>query len=318
MSEPNESYDERPELDLPDAKAATGNDEPELDEWWSWGNFSRLFIFPLIIVVVSVAIYGTFQVMLRNQPSITDYISQIRTGPENERWRAAYSLAQTVRNRDGQQQLTRESVNSIIHLYRTTKKPKIRQYLALVLAEVPLHETVKVLTSGLESNHPGVKVNTALALGRLYENTKSKPLKQEVSNSATEITKLLDDQKQEVRRMAAFVLGGLQNPSVIDELKTTLNDPADEVRWNGAIALGQLGSDAGETVLLTVLDHALDGQFKDWKPGLRRNLLVSTIQSLAELNSRKALDKLNRITESETDSRVREAALKAVRRIKQT
>jgi HEAT repeat protein len=317
MSETDESSDERPELDLPDAEDSV-EDEPELDEWWSWGNFARLFIFPLIIVIVSVGIYGTFQMMLHDQTTISDYISQMRTGPKNERWRAAYSLAQAVRSQEAQKKLTRDSVNSIINLYQTTEYPKMRQYLALVLAEIPLKESVDSLVEGLNSDDPGVKVNTALALGRLYENAQSEIIKEQVRSTAPKIASLLDDQKAEVRRMAAFVLGSLQNPVVIDELKNTLNDSADEVRWNGAIALGQLGSKAGEDVLLKVLNRALKGNFTDWEPGVRRNLLVSTMQSLAKLDSEQALDPLRKLKESDEDSHVREVALKTIRDINQS
>jgi HEAT repeat protein len=256
--------------------------------------------------------------MLGGGVSIEEHIAEIRTGPKNERWRAAYSLAQAVRKQEAEKKLTRSSVESIIDLYRTAEQPKIRQYLALVLAEVPLSESIDALVSGLESDHPGVKVNSALALGRLQENARADRIKTEVRTKAPKVAELLTDNSTEVRRMAAFVLGSLGNKTVIDDLKNTLNDSADEVRWNGAIALGQLGSSAGESILIDVLDRALQKKFQDWKPNLRRNLLTNAIQSLEKLNSKKALSKIRQIKENDDDSKVRRAALQAIKSLEQS
>lgn len=315
MTDNEETPEERPELDLPDSEEALEEEEPELDEWWSWGNFARLFIFPLIIVVVSVSIYGVFQMMLRDQTSINEYITRMQTGPENERWRAAYSLAQSVRRQEAQKKLTRSSVDSIIELYRTTEQPRMRQYLALVLGGVPIGDSVKALAAGLESDEPGVKVNTALALGKLHEKTSEGPLRERVRSTAPKVAELLDDESMEVRRMAAFVLGSLKNETVIEDLRKTLNDSAREVRWNGAIALGQLGNNEGRNILLDVLERDLDGEFEDWRPGLRRNLLTNVMDALVELDVEEARPQIREIKESHPDSKVREAALEALQNL---
>ncbi len=310
----DDSIEDRPELDLPEEEDAL-DDEPELDEWWGWGNFARLFIFPLIIVLVAVGIYGVFQMMLRDRTTINEYVTKMQTGPENERWRAAYSLAQSVRRQEAQKKLTRSSVDAIVNLYRTGENPKMRQYLALVLAEVPITESVDVLREGLTSDKPGVKVNTALALGKLYEKSKEGVVKERIRGTATRIVGLLDDENMEVRRMGAFVLGSLENESVIPDLKKTLNDSAREVRWNGAIALGRLGSSAGEDILIGVLEKETDGAFKELETGLRRNLMKNTIDALAGIKSENALPYLREIKESHPDSNVRESALEAIQAI---
>lgn len=312
MADEKQGSEDRPELDLPQVEETLEDGEPELDEWWSWGNFARLFVFPLIIVVVAVALYGTFQVMLQDPTTINEYLTRMRTGPENERWRAAYSLAQAVRRREAEKKLTQNSVNAVINLYRTTDVPRMKQYLALVLAEVPTLESVEALKSGLTSDRPGVKVNTALALGQLRKKAERRTIKQRIRRSAPEVAKLLDDDSDKVRRMAAFVLGSLGNKSVIDDLKTTLNDSSNEVRWNGAIALGQLGSQAGESVLLKVLDRARKDELNQIKPELRQNLLTSTIKALEKIDSKRALDSLRELKKNSENSKVRAASLKAI------
>lgn len=316
----SEQYDdENPELDVPDAEEALDEDDLELDEWWSWGNFARLFIFPLIIVAVAVLIWGTVQFLVGDSRSIHDHISRIQSGPENQRWRAAYSLAQEVKRQELQKQLTHSSALDIIELYRKAKDPRIKKYLALVLAEIPIDATLSTLKSGLDSDKKDVRMNTILAIGRLYQNARDESFRKKVSAVAPEIAPFLSAREPGVRRISAFVLGSLHNDAVVDELKRTLNDDVPDVRWNGAIALGQLGSDAGEKVLMNVLEDAIAGKFRKKKkmdPRLRRNLLINVIQTLGKLQTRKAVPLLKTLKEEDPDSKVRKNALEALNRIR--
>lgn len=310
-SDSPDSTDDQPELDVPSTEETLAEGEPELDEWWSWGNFARLFVFPLIIVIVAVVIYGLFQYMIRDQRSVQDYIRVIRTGSENQRWRTAYSLAQEVRRRGREKEFTATSAREIIDLYETAEDPRIRQYLAHVLAEIPLPSTVDALTRGLQSDRPGVKVNAALALGRLRENARSESLREGISQTAPKLVPLLDDESAEVRRMAAFVLGSLENPSVREDLRTTLEDPEPDVRWNGAIALGRLGDDAGESILLNILERATKNEFESMEPRLRRNLITNAAVALRKINSPEARPLLEVLKDDHPDPKVRKAALSA-------
>lgn len=312
------NFDEtnEPDLDVPSTEETMQEEgEPELDEWWSWGNFARLFVFPLIIVVVSVMIYGLFQYLIRDHRSVQEYVQTIRNGTKTERWRTAYSLAQEVRRQGRAKEFTSSTARSIIDLYQTAEDPRIRQYLAHVLAEIPLEESVEALKQGLKSKKPGARVNAILALGRMREKTEMPSIREKISNTAPDIAKLLDDPSPEVRRMAAFVLGSLDNKSVIDDLRKTLNDSQNDVRWNGAIALGQLGSEAGEQVLIDILHQATEGQFDDLNPQLRQNLLTNAIKSLVKLDSKQALELLDELRNQHPDSKVREQALSAYNEI---
>jgi hypothetical protein len=313
MSEPtDDDSSKKPDLDVPSAgEALDGENEPELDEWWSWGNFARLFVFPLIIVIVSVSIYGLFQYMVRDRRSIREYITTIQSGTKTQRWRTAYSLAQEVRRHGREKEFTRTNARSIIDLYQSAEDPRIRQYLSHVLAELPLEESVEALKKGLKSNKPGVRVNAILALGKMRDNTEMPSVRQKLDSTAPEIASLLEDDSPEVRRMAAFVLGSLENSSVIDELRTTLNDSQDDVRWNGAIALGQLDSKAGEEVLIDILHQAANEEFNDLDPQVRQNLLVNAIKSLKNLESKEALTLLKKIHENDSNPEVRKKAMEA-------
>lgn len=299
------SSDDGPERD-PDSA------EPELDEWWSWGNFARLFIFPLIIVAVAVVIYGLFQFMLRDRRTVQDYIRGIETGTESQRWRMAYSLAQEVRRHDREREFTSRSAGEVVRLYRTAEDPRIRQYLAHVLAALPIPSAVDALEDGLQAEEPGVRVNAALALGRLWERVESEDLRERLRESTLKLAELLGDPVPEVRRMAAFVLGSLGDPRAIDPLKRTLNDSAEDVRWNGAIALGRLGDDSGRKVLLKVVRQGVREELGDLEPSVRQNLLVNTIRALRTLKVTAARPSLETLSREDEDPEVRTAARRAL------
>jgi len=285
------------DLDIP----GESPDDPDMDEWWTWSNFARLFIVPLIIVVVAVFIYGTFQFMIRDQRVVDEYINQMKTGTERSRWRAAFDLAQKVQKQDPEKTITMSELQQIIDLYRNADQPKVRMYLARVLGHIPSPDAREALVDGLDDPHRGVRENTILALGEM-----------EASEEINHLASRLDDEDPAVRRMAAYVLGSLDNEVAIEPLKSTLDDPVEDVRWNGAIAIARLGDSSGEDVLIANLKRAANGQLKSLDDQPRANLLVNSIKAVVKINSRDAVPYLEKIKENDPAPPVREEALKAL------
>lgn len=296
---PDDRADEyRPE-EYKQSESEAGEPSADPEEWWSWSNFARLFVFPLIIVIVAVGIYGFFQFLMQDGRRVQDYVAEIQTGPENHRWRAAYDLAQHVQYREGQD-FTESSAEDVVRIFRTAEDDQIKTYLALVLAELPTEASVDALEEGLQSETASVRESSVLALGRLN-----------ATESVDEIVPLLQDESYEVRRMAAFALGGIGDPSVVEDLKNTLDDSSIDVRLNTAIALSRLGSPAGEVVLLDYLERALNGELEDVNVEQRRNILNTAMEALAETQSEEAVPLLRELQDEDPDSAVRRTALEA-------
>lgn len=271
--------------------------EPDPDEWWSWGNFARLFIFPLVIVVVAVGIYGFFQYLVQDNREVKDYVAELQTGPDNHRWRAAYDLAQYVRHRGGKD-FTESSASKVIEIFETTDDSEMKTYLALVLAEIPIDKSRQALESGLEAEASSVREASALGLGRM-----------EATDSVDDIIQTLDDDSYEVRRMAAFALGGLGDTAAIDPLRSQLDDSSIDVRLNSAVALSRLGSDAGKRVLLDYLEQATQGEFEDLNVDQRRNILTTAMEALKRTETKEALPLLKELQDQDPDSSVRMTAM---------
>lgn len=295
MNSNNESGSEPDvDLDIPE-------EEQDMSEWWTWGNFARLFIVPLVIVIVAVFVYGFFQFMVRDDRAVSDYIQQIEQGTERGRWRAAFDLAQRVRSGGIDKELTLTDVRQISNLYREADDPRVRMYLARVLGHVPTPQARNQLLAGLNDPDAGVRTNTLVALGEMN-----------ATEQAPAIADLLSDTKPQVRRMSAYVLGSLGNPGVTDRLRKALDDPEPDVRWNVAIALARLGDDAGEPVLRDILTSALEGDFKQMDPGVRSNLLVNTLKALENIDSSGFQELLKKLHKEDPSPQVREQALSLV------
>lgn len=296
--EKNESADTNPEevdLDIPDG------DDPDMDEWWTWSNFARLFIVPLIIVVVAVFIYGFFQFMLNDQRAVGEYIDQMKVGSERARWRAAFDLAQKVQHENVDKELTLTEVRQIIRLYRRSDDPRVRMYLARVLGHVPSPDSREALVDGLSDTDPGVRYNAIAALGQMR-----------ADREIEHIVKRLEDAEPSVRRVSAYVLGSLGNKEAVEPLKTTLDDSVKDVRWNGAIALARLGDVSGKSILIKNLKQARDGKLDSMDPQLRANLVVNTIKAVGKISVDEVVPLLEEIKENDPAPSVREQALKTL------
>lgn len=290
----------------PDSSSTEYEDEPELDEWWTWGNFARLFIFPLVLVVVAVAIYGTFQMMVGRQQSVHEYIATIQSGSQNQRWRAAYDLAQQVQLHGKDREFSYRTAQSIIELYRTVDDPRVRAYLALVLAKLPTDESRRALEASLTDSADTVTLASVQALGEM-----------EARESAPVIAELLEHPSSQVRLRAAYVIGSLGNRSdeVTDALKMTLEDPMPGIRLNGAIALARLGNNAGEDLLLEQLQEAARVP-EDQRDQFLRHRMVNIMKALRHLRSPKAVPALRQISQGNWNTTVKKEAMKTLRDIR--
>mgnify|MGYP006426202019 CR=1 FL=1 len=275
-----------------------GDKENDMSEWWTWGNFARLFIVPLVIVAVAVLVYGLFQFMVRDHRAVNDYIQQIEQGTERSRWRAAFDLAQQVQSQGRAKEFTLTEVRRIIQLFNQSDQPRVRMYLARVLGYIPSSTSREALRDSLEDPDPGVRINSMVALGQM-----------EAGASVDRIADLLEDENSDVRRMAAYVLGSLGDKEAVDELRAALGDTEPDVRWNVAIALARLGNESGRSVLRDILESARDGELSSMDPNVRSNLLVNALKAFEKIGGVEDTALMEELQENDPSPEVRKQAL---------
>src|SRR5262249_11954005 len=125
--------------------------------------------------------------------------------------------------------------------------PRVRRYLALALGRLdpPLAPAaVTALTKALADPDGETRISAIWALG--------------TSGDQAVIPKLLpmfQSTDGGIRKMVVYALGALPGDAQDETLRTALEDPVADVRWNAAVALARHGKLEGVPVLRQMLDR---------------------------------------------------------------
>jgi hypothetical protein len=124
--------------------------------------------------------------------------------------------------------------------------------LAGALGEAPPRVAVNALRRAIQSSQPSALRQTALmSFARLAEKHDLPPLPLFVDELAS---LLVDDQEdRHVQELSAYLLGFLEDRAAVPALTGALNHPSSSVRYNAAVALARLGSEASLSTLREML-----------------------------------------------------------------
>lgn len=267
----------------------------------------RLFIIPLLIVIVSVGLFYAFGLLTFETKKPEDYLAEIKTGGDSKKWQAAYSLAGllvTEKNlpEDTRKDFTRE----IISLFQNKARynVQVRSYLALALGYLKQKESTPVLTEALTDSSEDVVLYSVWALAIIGD-----------PQSYQDLLPLMNDPRPAIRKITAFALGALSNPRAIPALKQVLTDSSPDVSWNAALSLAALNDASGVSVLEKLLDRGyLDG-FPKLKEREKEGIMINAIQSLAKIQWKNARSRIEKLSEKDASLKVRQAALMALARL---
>ena len=100
----------------------------------------------------------------------------------------------------------------------------------------------------------------------------------------------------------------------VDALHGLLNDSKEDVRWNAALALAQLGDGAGSDLLLKLLDHGYVDALPDMTAEQKTELMVNAVKGLGILRHEPAHDRIRALSEDDPILEVRNASLEALKK----
>ncbi|MBI4397573.1 MAG: HEAT repeat domain-containing protein, partial [Candidatus Omnitrophica bacterium] len=236
----------------------------------------RLFLIPLMIVVVSVGLFYWFGRMTFETKSPEDFLYEIKTGGDSRKWQAAYSLAGLlITEKNISEENKKEYTKEIIPIFenQTRYNVQVRSYLALALGYLGQKEAVPALRAALDDSHEDVALYSLWALA---------VMKPEIANQEginQKLCSFLEDARPPIRKMAAFALGALKDPSAARALQAALKDPVADVSWNAALSLASLGDASGAAVL----ERMLDRKYLDTFPALtereKEGILLNVIRA---------------------------------------
>jgi len=264
-----------------------------------------LFLVPLLVVVLCVAVFIGFGWIAYEGHGVNDYVNDLRSYFPNRRWQAAYELSKILAADPNALQAAPGALADARRLFVEEKDdPRVRQYLALVLGRSHDKDALPLLVQAAREGDSELRIYALWGLGALGDARAREPLVQ-----------ALADPDAGIRKTAAFALGGLGDRSAAPALEPLLNDPTADVRWNAALSLARLGSGAGAPVLEQMLDRQRLAAVPGITPEQQEDAMISAVAALAATQGERALPLLERLAASDPSLKVRQAAIVARRQL---
>lgn len=263
-------------------------------------SFVGLFIVPLLVVVLCVAVFVGFGWIAYERQTVSGYLNDLRSGWRSTRAQAAYELSKVLLA--DPEALSEEpgAREELIRMFGEVEDPEIRRYLILVLGYTRDPAAVPVLSAALDDADSQTRIYLLWALGTIGDSEAIPPLLDG-----------LTDEDSGIRKTAAFAVGELGDPTLSDRLLPLLEDREADVRWNAALAVSRLGSDAGVPVLERMLDRRLTSEVPDITAEQQQETMIGAIRALAVVRGVDALPTLDRLAEEDPSLKVRQAAIEA-------
>jgi len=263
-------------------------------------SFLGLFIVPLLVVILCVAVFIGFGWIAYDKQSTADYVNDLQSWWKPRRVQAAYELSKILVSDPKALDEEPGARQEVRRLFRETKEPEMRQYLALVLGRTRDREAVPLLLEALQDPDDKTRIYVLWALGTLGDRR---------ARGALEAA--LADPDAGLRKTAAFALGEMGDRAAVPRLTAALDDATADVRWNAALSLARLGSDAGLPVLETMVDRRLLAQVPEITRDQQEEAMTSALRALAAMGGARYEPTFDRLAREDPSLKVRQAAIEA-------
>jgi HEAT repeats/PBS lyase HEAT-like repeat len=272
----------------------------------------QFFLIPLVVVAVTASVYIGFRSLLADDRSAHEYLTEIQRGGSDRRWPAAYELSRLMA--DPKVRADKTLAPALVKAFQQSKgDQQVRRYLALAIGRLdpPLPaDAVADLTHALDDPDSETRISIIWALGS--------------SGDPAVVPRLVPlytapDADAGIRKMVVYALGALPGDSQVDTLRTALEDPVADVRWNAAIALARHGNKAGVPVLRQMLDRQYVEQAvkravrQDEDQDPIADVMISGLRAAAALKDETLRASVTSLSEQDRSMKVRQAAREALK-----
>ena len=277
----------------------------------------QFFLIPLAVVGMVVLVYGGFRMMLSDERTPEEYLSDIRSGGRERRWPAAYELSRLLANPDTESSHPRLG-EAIVQAFEDSEgdDPRLRRYLALAIGRLsdPPTRAGSVLVDSLDDPYAETTISVIWALAALGD-----------PSVKADVEATYRSEDSGVRKMAVYALGAFgDDDGESSVLKQALEDPVPDVQWNAAVALARLGHNEGEVVLGRMLNREYVARNVTRTPAVDAALdpvsevMVSGLQAVGALGATGLRDEVEALSRDDTSLRVREVAMRTLEALGQT
>ncbi len=266
----------------------------------------RLFVIPMILVVILVAIWLPIRWMLHPNDDPKSLVSNLQ--PINrDSWWSAYAMSRLLQSPDHQDlkddsELCRQLVAILASDLTATATDeshvRLRVFLCRALGEFRVDDGLPVLVEAA-SSRPGAVMDVRYAalesiailsdtLGRERVVSQARLIDVVLQASRVPTQAHSERETSKLRATAAFVLGVIGGPRARDRLARMLNDGHANTRYNAATGLARSGDERAIPVLLEMVDAdapaAVQGETTSASRALKRaSVIVNGIRATVQL-----------------------------------
>jgi hypothetical protein len=289
----------------------------------------QFFLIPLVVVGVTVLLYVGFRSLVADARTAQDYIAEVRAGGSNRQWPAAFELSRLMD--DPKVRADRRLAVELVKAFDETKggDPRVRKYLALAIGrlEPPLPaEAVSVLLKSLDDPDKPWPTDMWSRINGWTEEMNEAHISTIWALGASgdeavvpRLQPLYESPDAGVRKIVVYALGALPGEAQLATLRTALQDPTLDVRWNAAVALARHGSRDGVPVLRQMLDRAYVEQAvkRQGRPNDDQDpiadVMISGVRAGAVLKDEGLRSAIETLSEKDGSLKVRQAARDALK-----
>ena len=261
------------------------------------------FVVPFIIAIFSVIIFLVARILTAEPNTARDYLEDVKIGGTTKRWQGAFELSKILSNPKmvpKDERFVTEMI-SAFNYAEYDRDDRIRQYLAIAMGATGDIRYVETLLNALDESKPEIAKASAYALGNLGDR-----------RAVEKIIGLLDSADPQIRLQAVIALGKISDPSSITQLTKMLKDLEPNVRWDAAIALAKQKNASGKRILLDLLDRKYLDSFPNIDEIEQVQVLMVVINIVPMIQDADFRVSLEKLLESDSNLKVREAARNAL------
>lgn len=314
------------------------------------GFLLQLFLIPLVIVSIIIMVWLMFSWLAQMGNDPAELVGDLKRLNEGS-WQKALTLANLLRNPEYEElkrdhTVARELADVLDQQIEAAgmneKQVRLRLFLCRALGEFQVDDGLPALVRAATTERDPVELDVrraaieaiAVLAKQLGAETllKNEPLMTALGEALVERGDRPDDQvaRGELRATAAFTLGVIGGDASLEKLKSALDDPYANARYNAATGLARHGHPAAVPVILEMLDPANEQAIHDetldsgrqWKQvlvltnGIRSAQMFAAESAGSEASARD-LDRLRsaleKLAEADVSPKVALAAREAVR-----
>ena len=263
--------------------------------------YYSFFLIPFMIAIFGGVFFLLFNFITYETKDPSELLNQVKIGSATKRWQSAFELSKVLNDAD-RVPTDLSFKNQMISAYQHSinDDPLVRSYLAIAMGVSRDSFYEKELLNGLEDENRESRLAAVQAIGMVGSN-----------KSLTKLEKIIKTSDYQDERLAATMsLGFIGNSNSIPVLTELLDDNEPNIRWDAAVGLAKMGSEACLPVLSNLLDREYLMTFPELNFEKISKVMMVAIEASSNFKSPVFESKLKELSKSDENLKIRNAAIK--------